>query len=89
MRENGVLQSPPTQNLQMMRSEPREEDLNVNIMLRSRIATSDNKGKQLEEGGWVRKASEKETGFHLEHVKETFMELKKIFVEGSTLGSHN
>jgi len=33
LRNKGTLQPPPTQNLQMMRSEPREEDLNVNIVL--------------------------------------------------------
>jgi len=33
-----------------MRSEPREEDLNVNIVLRSGITTGDDKGKQSEEG---------------------------------------
>jgi len=33
----------------MMRDKPREEDLNVNIMLRSGINTGNDKGKQLEE----------------------------------------
>lgn len=51
--------------------------------------TSDNKGKQLEESGWVLKASEKEVGFNLEHIKETFMEAKKRFTEASTSGNQD
>ena len=47
--DKGALQHPSTQNLQMMRSEPCEEDHNVNIMLKSGITTGDDKGKQLEE----------------------------------------
>ena len=48
--------------------------------------TGDNKGKQPEEGGWVGKALEKETGFNLEYVKKSFMEAKKSFIEASTSG---
>jgi len=33
LRDKGALQPPSTQNLQMMRSEPCEEDPNVNVML--------------------------------------------------------
>jgi len=33
IRDKGALLPPLTQNLQMMRSEPREEDPNVNIVL--------------------------------------------------------
>ena len=47
--DKGTLQPPPTQNLQMMRSELREEDPNVNIMLQSGITTRDDKGKKPEE----------------------------------------
>jgi len=61
----------------------------LNIILRSEIATGDENGKQPEEGGWVRKAPEKEVGFDLEHAKETFMEAKKSFAEASTLGSQD
>ena len=43
----------PTQNLQMMRDEPREEDPNVNIVLRSEMITGDDKGKKPEESEWV------------------------------------
>ena len=45
MCEKGVLQSPPIQNLQMMRFEPREEDPNVNMMLKSGMTMGDDKGK--------------------------------------------
>jgi len=71
----------------MMREDPCEEDPNVNIMLRSGMRTSEDKGKQPEEDGWVCKALEKEVGFDLEHAKEMFMEVKKRFVEASTSGS--
>jgi len=39
LHEKGVLQPPPTQNLQMMRSRPCEEDPNVSIVLRSGMTT--------------------------------------------------
>ena len=44
LREKGVLQPPLTQNLQMMRFESHEEDLNVNMMLRSSMTTAMIKG---------------------------------------------
>jgi len=71
----------------MMRSKPHEEDLNVNIMLRSGVATGDDKGKQTEGGTWVHKAPMKEAEFDLERAHETFMEAKKSFTEASTSGS--
>jgi len=45
LHEKGVFQPPLTQNLEMMRSEPREENPNVNIVLRRGITTGDDKGK--------------------------------------------
>jgi len=39
----------------MMRVKPHKEEPNVDIILRSGIATRDDKGKKPEEGGWVRK----------------------------------
>ena len=45
IHDKGVFPPPPTQNLQMMRSELREEDPNVNIVLKSGIMTRDDKGK--------------------------------------------
>jgi len=87
IREKGAQPPQPMQNLQMMRVEPREEDPKINIMLRSRTMTREDKGKQPTEGKWVCKALENETGFDLESAKETFMEAKKSFVEASTLGS--
>lgn len=44
LRKKGVLQHPSTHNLQMMRPESCEEDPNVNMMLRSGVTTSDDKG---------------------------------------------
>jgi len=73
----------------MMRSEPREEDQNINMMLRSSMTMGDDKEKQPEESMWVHKAPIKESEFDLEHTKETFMEAKKSFIEASTLGSED
>jgi len=87
MQEKGVLQPPPTQNIQMMRCEVHEEDPNVNMMLRSGTTIGEDKGNQLKEDTWVCKDPTKEIEFDLEHIKETFMEAKKSFMEASTLGS--
>jgi len=56
IRGKGVLPSPSTQNLQMMRSKPREEDPNVKIVLQSGMVVIDDKVKQLEDSTWVHKA---------------------------------
>lgn len=85
----GVLPPQPTQNLQMMRSEPREEDPNVNIVLRSGITIGDDKGKQPKDSTWVHKALVKETEFDLECTREGFMEKKKSFTEASTSRSND
>lgn len=53
MWEKGVLSATPTQNIQMMKAEPREEDPNVNMMLRSGATTEEDKGKQLKEDAWL------------------------------------
>ena len=89
IRYKGALPPPPTQNLQMMRSELHKEDPNVNIVLRSGIMIGDDKGKQLEDSTWVCKASVKEAEFDLEHTCVTFMEAKKSFTEASTSGSND
>lgn len=86
MQENKVQ---PTQNLQMMRVDPHEEDQSVNIVLRSRITTGDDIGKQLEENGWVCKAPKNEFGFDLNRTKETFMEVKKSFTKAFTSRSQD
>lgn len=86
IREKGVLPPPPTQNLQMMRSKPHEEEPNVNIVLRSGIMMGDDKGKQPDESTWVHKAPVKEAEFDLERTRETFMEVKKSFADASTSG---
>ena len=87
LRDKGVLQPPPTQNLQMIRFESCEEDTNVNIVLRSGITIRDDKGKQPEDSTWVRKASTKEPEFDLECAKETCIEARKSFTDASTSGS--
>ena len=71
----------------MMRYDPRKEDPNVNIMLRSGIMIGYDKGKQPEESDWVCKAPTKEPEFNLQRMKETFMEAKNIFTKASTSGS--
>ena len=71
----------------MMRLESCEEELNVNIVVRSGITIGDDKGKKPKESVWVHKDPTKEPKFNLAHVKETFMEAKKIFMEASTSGS--
>jgi len=43
--DKGALPPPPTQNLQMVRFELCEEDLNLNIVLISGIVIGDDKGK--------------------------------------------
>ncbi len=45
----------------MMRSEPHKDGPSVNIVMRSGVATREDKGKQLEANVWVRKAANKET----------------------------
>jgi len=87
IREKGVLPPPPTQNLQMMRSEMHEKDMNVNIALRSGIVMGDDKRKQPKDSTWVCKAPMKQVEFDLEHARETFMEARKSFTEASTSGS--
>jgi len=70
-----------------MRSEPHEEDPNVNMILRSGMTIREDKGKQPKEDTWVRKAPTKEPRIDLNRAKETFMEAKKSFTEASTSGS--
>lgn len=87
MQENKAQSHQPTQNIQMMRAKPHEEDHNVNTMTRSGMSTGADKGKQPEDEGWVRKVAEKEVDFDLNRAKETFMDAKNNFVEASTSGS--
>jgi len=61
----------------------------MNIMVRRGIKIGDDKGKQPEEDGWVRKAPKKEVGFDFAHTKETFMEAMKSFIKASTSGSQH
>lgn len=61
----------PTQNIQMMRSEPGKDGSSVNIVTRSCISTGEDKTawKQPKENIWVRKVVKKDVGFDLQ--KET------------------
>lgn len=68
----------------MMRVDPCEEEHIINIVTRSGMETGADKGKKLEDDGWVRKVAEKEVDFDLNCTKETFMETKKNFDEAST-----
>jgi len=54
-----------TQNIQMMRAEPHEENNSVNIVTRSGMATGVDKGKQPETNGRVCKPTEKEIEFDM------------------------
>lgn len=73
-----------TQNTQIMRAKPREEDHSLNIFLRSGMTMGVDKGKHLKKDGWVHKAVEKEVEFNLHHTKESFLEENKDFTEAST-----
>jgi len=70
-----------------MRSKPREDNPNVNIVFQSEIMTGDGKGKHPKESTWVHKAPTKEVEFDLERARETYMEAKKSFTNASTSGS--
>ncbi len=69
IHEKGAQPQQPSQNLQMMRAEPREEYPKVNNVLQSGAMTSEDKAKHPKEGEWVHKAPEKETGFDIECVR--------------------
>lgn len=72
------------QKIHMMRAKPREEDQNINIVMRSDIEIGANKGKQPGEAIWIHNATEKEVDFDLNHAKEMFLEEKKNFAKAST-----
>jgi len=69
MHEKGVLQPTPTQNVQMMRLELREEDPSVKIVLRSGVTTGGDARKQPGEDGKGRDAPTKEPELEIEQVK--------------------
>ena len=53
----------PTQNLQMVRAETREEDPSMNVVTRSGVATNEDKGKKLTTDVWIYKAPKKKKDF--------------------------
>jgi len=69
------------QNIQMMSLEPCEDGSSVNIVTWSGVDIGKEKGKFLETDVWVRKATNKEMGFNVSKMKETFMEAKKSFAD--------
>lgn len=81
----------PTKHIQMMRSEPREDDPNVNIVMQSGVATSEGKveRKQPESKSWFWNAGEKNARFYLHKEKETFMQAKNNFVSPGASTSQN
>jgi len=68
IREKRAVQPTITQNMQMMRSEPCEEDPKVNMVLRSGMATG------------AHRTSKEDAGVG----KETYLEARESFVEVST-----
>lgn len=66
MCEKGVLQPTPTQNIQMMRFEPYEEDPIVNMILRSSKTTGGDARKQPEQDQEGHHVLTKEPDFEME-----------------------
>ena len=87
MHEKGVLQPTPTQNIQMMRSEPCKEGPSVNMVLRSGATTREYARKQCRRDSEVCGAPTKEPNFEMEHEKGTSKEAKKGFTKASTSSS--
>jgi len=79
MQEKKAQPQQLTQNIKMMRVEPHEEDQSINILLISGMKIGADKGKQPEEDGWVRKATNKEVDFDINHAKQTFMSKEELF----------
>jgi len=56
-----------------MRSEPREEDPNMNMMLRSGTTIGEDKGKQTEGDTWVHKAPKKQPKLLVMHKGDSYV----------------
>lgn len=71
-----------TQNIQMMISEPREDNPSVNIVTQGGVTIGEDKveRKQPESESCFQKVGEKNVGFDLHKEKETFMEERKSFM---------
>lgn len=89
MHKKGVLQPTPTQNVQMMKSEPLKEDPRVNMVLRSGIAIKGDAWKQSAEDKKGHDAPTREIEFEVEQVKKMPKEAQKSFMEVSTPGRRN
>lgn len=86
IHEKGVLQSPPTQNIQMMRAEPREEDPSINMVLRSGTTIGGNPQEERAEGGKRRDTATKKHDFEPEQGKKMSREAQRSFAATSTPG---
>jgi len=84
MREKGVLQATPTQNIQMMPSEPGKEDPSINMVLRSDATIEGNMWQKHAEDGKSRNAPTKEPNSETEQVMKTSGEAQRSVVEAST-----
>lgn len=71
MHEKGVLQPTPTQNFQMMRSEPCEEYPNINMVLRSDETTGGDAQKEFVEDVKGCNVPTKEPNFEVEQGNNT------------------
>ena len=89
MCEKGVLQPNPTQNVQRMRLEPREEDPSINMVLRSNATTGGYVRKQLGDNGKGCDAPTRELDLEIEQVRGTSKEAQKSFTEVSALGNRD
>lgn len=65
----------------MMTTEPREEEPCVNIVTRNGVATEDGEGKRKVEEAYVSNTTENSPGFNIQVEKETFMGVKRSFMD--------
>lgn len=73
----------------MMRSEPREEDSSVNMVMSNGATTGGDVRKQPGEDVKAHNAPTNEPDFEMEHEKGMSKEAKKSFTKASTLGSRD
>lgn len=76
-----------THNIQMMTAGKRTNEAWINIVTRSGAATGSGitDGKKESKSAWVRKIAKKVPIFDIQKEKEVFMEVKRSFMDVSTL----
>lgn len=84
MREKGVLQTTPTQNVEMMTLEPCEGDPSINMVLRSDTTTGGDARKQPRDDEKGRDDPIRKPDLEIEQVKGMSKEAQKSFIEVST-----